>query len=318
MRNLIPGLPTHVAIITALLVLYSPARSEDRWDDDRLLAGELLRKVVDSGLKAEANDHSHWMYEVKEGRPGNERVRRVVQTSQGEIDRLRSVDGRPITPEQEKGEDKRINRLLHDRDEQQKLRHAQEEDAHRTERLFKLLPDAVTGKYGEQRGELVEILFAPNPSFHPSSHEAAVFRGMEGRIWIDKREDRLVEIEGHLTKTVKSGGGLLGYLDKGGEFQVKRSEVAPGHWELTLMHINMRGKALFFKTIGVEENELRTNFQRVPDNLTLAEAAAKLRTEGKAASRASQLWKQRIPCRWRRLQLYSASLSPEKCFPKAR
>jgi hypothetical protein len=90
---------------------------------------------------------------------------------------------------------------------------------------------------------------------------------------------------------------LLGHLDKGGEFQVKQSEVAPGHWEIDLLHINMHGKALFFKTVAVQQDEVRTNFQRVPDNLTLAEAAKELqkRSTGRsvAAESSRSLWTQR-------------------------
>jgi hypothetical protein len=284
-QKLISDWPTRIAILAALMVFCGRAWPTDTPSSDKLPASELLRKVVDSELKAEANDHSHWMYQVREQHHGKkEEVRLVVQTSQGELDRLQLVDGRPITPEQEKREDERIESLLHNRGQQEKRQLAQHEDTQRTERLFKLLPDAVIAKYGEEQGELVEILFAPNPDFYPSSHEASVFHGMEGHIWINTRANRLVEIQGHLFKTVKFGGGLFGHLDKGGEFQVKQSEVTPGHWEITLMQINMRGKALFFKTIGVEENEVRTNFQRVADNLTLAEAAAKLQKEGDAAA----------------------------------
>jgi hypothetical protein len=283
-QKLISDWPTRIAILATFLGFCAPAWPAGASSGDKLPAAELLREVVDSELKSEANDHSHWMYQVRARHHGKDEVRLVVQTSQGELDRLRLVDGRPITPEQEKREDERIESLLHNRGQQEKRQHAQHEDAQRTERLFKLLPDVVSAKYGEQRGELVEILFAPNPEFHPSSYEGAVFHGMEGHIWINTRVNRLVEIQGHLFKTVKFGGGLFGHLDKGGEFQVKQSEVTPGHWEITLLCINMRGKALFFKTIGVEENEVRTNFQRVADNLTLAEAAAKLQKEGDAAA----------------------------------
>jgi hypothetical protein len=83
---------------------------------------------------------------------------------------------------------------------------------------------------------------------------------------------------------VRFGGGLLGHLDKGGEFHVKQAEVAPALWEITLLHVNMHGKALFFKTIAVQENEIRTNFQRVPDNLTLSEAAKQLQKQSTVKS----------------------------------
>jgi hypothetical protein len=273
-------------IAAAFLVFCVPAYVQNASSDAGLSAGELLRRVVNSELKAQANDHSHWMYEVKAGVSGNEQVKVAVQTREGYLDRLKFVNGQPITPEQEKQEDQRIARLLKKPDEQKKQRSAQEQDAQKTERLFQMLPDAVTASYGKREGELVEILFEPNPHFHPPSHEAAVFHAMEGRIWINTRENRLVEIEGHLTRGVKFGGGLLGHLDKGGEFHVKQSEVAPGLWEITLLHVNMHGKVLFFKTIAVQENEIRTNFQRVPDNLTLSEAAQQLQKQSSVKSGA--------------------------------
>jgi hypothetical protein len=36
--------------------------------------------------------------------------------------------------------------------------------------------------------------------------------------------------------------------------------------------VDMNGKALLFKTIGVQETEKHSDFHRVPDNLTLGEA----------------------------------------------
>lgn len=271
-------------IAAVFLVFCVPALPQNTSGDGGLPAGELLRRVVNSELKAQANDHSHWMFQVKAGVSGKEEEKVVVQTREGYLDRLRFVNGQRITPEQEKQEDQRIARFLKKPDEQKKQRRAQEQDARKTERLFKMLPDAVSARYGERQGELVEILFEPNRNFHPPSHEAAVFHAMAGRIWINTRENRLVEIDGHLTRGVKFGGGLLGHLDKGGEFHVKQSEVAPGLWEITLLHVNMHGKALFFKTIAVQENEIRTNFQRVPDNMTLSEAAKQLQKQSTVKS----------------------------------
>jgi len=114
--------------------------------------------------------------------------------------------------------------------------------------------------------------FRPNPCFKPPSREAHVFHEMEGEIWVDARQDRLVEITGHLIHEVKFAGGLLGHLDRGGRFEARQAEVAPGHWELTTLNVDMKGRVLFFKAIGVQQKEYRTDFRRVPDNLTLAEA----------------------------------------------
>src|SRR6202521_5501045 len=172
-------------IAAAFLVFCVPAYVQNTSSDAGLSAGELLRRVVNSELKAQANDHSHWMYEVKAGVSGKEQVKVAVQTREGYLDRLKFVNGQPITPEQEKQEDQRIAALLKKPDEQRKQQRAQEQDARKTECLFQMLPDAVIAHYGKRQGELVEILFEPNPNFHPPSHEAAVFHSMEGRIWVN-------------------------------------------------------------------------------------------------------------------------------------
>jgi hypothetical protein len=281
-----------VLAIAAILILCVPASSQNTSHDSTTSAGKFLRRAVDGELKAQADDHTHWMYREKTGASGNELVKGVVETRDGDVDRLRLVNGQAITPEQAKREDQRIARLLQKRSEQKKRKHEQEEDARQTEHLFKALPDAVIATYGENKGDVIEILFQPNPDFHPSSHEDAVFHAMAGRIWINRKEDRLVEIEGHLIQNVSFAGGLLGHLDKGGEFHVRQSEVAPGHWEVTLLHVHMHGKALFFKTIAVQQDEIRTDFQQVPDSLTLAQAAEELQkqtTEKSAAIKAQSI-----------------------------
>jgi hypothetical protein len=78
---------------------------------------------------------------------------------------------------------------------------------------------------------------------------------------------------GRLTQDAKFGLGLLGHLDRGGHFEVRQAEVAPGFWEMTVLSVDMKGKALLFKTVGVHETENHSDFHRVPNDLALAEAA---------------------------------------------
>jgi len=97
----------------------------------------------------------------------------------------------------------------------------------------------------------------------------------------------LVEISGHLTHPVKFGGGLLGRLDAGGHFYVKQEEVQPGYWELVVLDVDMKGKALFFKTIGVQEEMKRSMFRRVRDDLTAAQGANLLYQQLRTTSKIS-------------------------------
>ena len=56
--------------------------------------------------------------------------------------------------------------------------------------------------------------------------------------------------------------------------------VGSGYWELTLLHAQMKGKALFFKTIGVRQEYTRSNFKQVPDDLAISKAVEMMQKQG--------------------------------------
>jgi hypothetical protein len=169
-----------------------------------------------------------------------------------------------------------MQRLVSHPDEQRKLQQASKKKAEQGARLFNILPDVFVFGYASRQGDLVTLTFRPNPNFQPPSIEARVFHGMRGEMTVDAKQERLAALNGHLMEDVKFGGGLLGHLEKGGRFEVSQTEVTPGHWEMTVLAVDMRGKALLFKTICVQETESHSDFHRAPDDLTLAEAAAML------------------------------------------
>ncbi len=213
------------------------------------------------------------MLRLETRKSGKTELREVVETQDGDLDRLISVDGKPLPADQRSERQRGLQRLISDPAELKRSQREKEEDQGRSQRLLKTLPDALVFEYGEQRGDLLELKFKPNPHFRPPSHEASAVHAMEGVLWVNGVQKCLVEISGQLTHPVKFGGGLLGHLDAGGHFHVKQEEVQPGYWELAVMDVAMKGKALFFKTIGVQEETKRSMFRRVRDDLTAAQGA---------------------------------------------
>lgn len=106
---------------------------------------------------------------------------------------------------------------------------------------------------------------------------------MQGTMWINERQQRLAQLEGCLAEQVRFAGGFLGHLDKGGTFRVIQSEVSPRHWELSLIHVNIHGKAVLFKTIHLQHTESMSKFHRIPDSTTLHQAAQMLETRAPPA-----------------------------------
>jgi hypothetical protein len=69
---------------------------------------------------------------------------------------------------------------------------------------------------------------------------------------------------GSLTEDFRIGFGILGKLNKGGTFDIERREVGPGFWEITETHVHIGGHALFFKTIGQQEDDVKTDWKPSP------------------------------------------------------
>jgi hypothetical protein len=274
-------------VTTALVLtssLFFAFLSFAQTSDGRPSASEFVRQIIDNELQAEKNDHSHWMLRLQTRKSGTTEVREVVETKAGDLDWLISVNGKPLPEDQQRERERGLQRLMSNPAELKKSKRETDEDQARSQRLLKMLPDALVFEYGEQRGDLVKLKFKPNSHFRPPSHEAAVVHAMEGVLWVNGRQKRLVEISGRLTRPVKFGGG---HLDAGGHFYVKQEELQPGYWELTVLDVDMKGKALFFKTIGVREEIRRSMFRRVRDDLTAAQGANLLYQQVRTTSKIS-------------------------------
>jgi len=242
-------------------------------------AQQLLGDVVWNEVHAQDSDHSYWRYREIRKENGRTEVLDVFETPHGQIHRLLSVNGVPLSGKQKEDEENRIEELV---DHPQSLEQAQKkrtQDGDEELKLLKMLPDAFHFRYDGTESGATKLAFTPNPAFHPTSHEAEVFHHMEGTILVEPRMKRLLEIDGRLTSDVRFGAGILGHLYKGGTFHVRQRDVGQGHWDMTLLDVQMDGRALFFKTIAVHQNESYFDYRRVPSNTTLREAVRLLHSD---------------------------------------
>jgi hypothetical protein len=247
--------------------------------DGKIDAQQLVRETVQNELNSGKNDPSLWRFRKITVKDGKKQMYDVIETKNGEVDRLLSVNGKSLSADQQRAENERIRKLSADSDEQKKRAKTENEDGDKETELLKMLPEALTYQYEGKSGDIIRLTFKPNPQFHASTHEAEVFHHMAGVMLINGRNKRLAELSGKLTSEVKFGGGILGRLNKGGTFEVKQGTVARGHWDMTLLDTELTGKELFFKTISVREKTIESNYSRVPANITVPQAAQMLRKD---------------------------------------
>ncbi|HWG51496.1 MAG TPA: hypothetical protein VN669_17475 [Candidatus Acidoferrales bacterium] len=235
-------------------------------------ATQFVREVIRHELDAEEHDHSHWRYRAHREDEKSNSDRDIIETKEGEMARTLLIYGRPLTADERQKDQARMQKLASDPDEQAKRVKREKDDSEKAQQMFKAIPDAFIFKYDGLENGLVRLAFFPNPNYDPPTRELRVFRALSGKMWIDPVKQHVFRISGQLFQDVTFGWGLLARLNKGGTFVVNMREVGPGHWDMVSLDVNMSGHAILFKNIAVKEHQTQSEFRRVPDDLTLAQA----------------------------------------------
>ncbi|RXH58918.1 hypothetical protein [Granulicella sibirica] len=235
-------------------------------------AQSLVQRAVEVEIAADRDDHSLWHYRMSE-KQDNDSVYDVVDTTQGDLKRKIQLSGRPLTADEQRAETARIQDYITDAHAQAKKKRDSVHDDESAEKLLNLLPKAFLWKVVNENAESIDLHFDPDPNFKAPDYESRVLSAMMGDLIVDKKQHRIATIRGTLAHEVDFGYGLFGRLKQGGTFNVERRELSPGVWQIIETHVHIDGRALLFKTIGEETDEVKTNFQPIPPGTTLAEAA---------------------------------------------
>ena len=234
---------------------------------------QIVKEAVQTELDAGTNDHSHWIYFEIDQRPERTVKQWVAQAQHLSLNRVVERNGQPVSEAQQRQE---MTDFINDTRAQAKQRKSGEHDDEQAEELTKMLPDAFIWTLQSQTDQDLVLHFKPNPGFHPSDIEARVFASMEGEMAVDRRLHRIATLKGHLTRDIKIGFGLLGQLDEGGTFDIERRELTPGIWQITETHVHIQGRALIFKTISENEDDLKSHFERIDASTSTSQALSVL------------------------------------------
>ena len=240
-------------------------------------SNQLVKQVIDNEVRAQKADTTRWFYRSDTTQGNNRTLKEVIETNRGNLNLALDVNGAPVNGAQLKQEEQQLEQLARNPDEMQKRKQSDASDTEKARKLLQMLPEAfIYEPDGTDANGFVRLKFHPNPDFDPPTREAKVFHAMAGTLVVDPNQKRLVSISGTLTHDVNFGWGILGSLHKGGTFNVKRQEVAPGQWKEVLTDVHIAGRALFFHNISEQQHEVHSDFQRVSDNVTPVQAAEML------------------------------------------
>lgn len=207
-------------------------------------------------------------------------VKDVIQTRDGEVSRLVSVNGKPLSPERSAEEQQRLTALLAHPSDQARHRRHEVEDQKRVDQLIQELPDAFTFTYtgmeASSDGPVLHFTFVPNPNYAPPNIEARAFAGMSGSIWIARSSFRFVKLKAHLTHDIRVGWGIVATFRKGGTLWLANQKIGHGDWVITRLKLDVDGSALMFKPIHIHITEVESNFHFLPPDTTWQQAVTML------------------------------------------
>jgi len=237
-------------------------------------ADQLVREVVYNELN-DHQAHGFWRYWIQRYTPSETRVDEQVETAQGPIAEQSLTNGAPLGTQARQREQARLQHLLSSPQEQARGRQQYAEDEDRVGRILTLLPNAFLYQFAGDENGCHRLFFHPNPDYPARTIEARVFHGMSGTLWVDARYKRLVRLDGHVAENVDLAYGILGRLNKGGWFQLQRTQVSPTEWKTQRLEIHLTGRALV-KSFANQTSELRGGFVPVPAGMNLAQGVALL------------------------------------------
>jgi hypothetical protein len=183
---------------------------------------------------------------------------------------LVAVNGRPLSPEDQKKERQKLEQVVRDRqsespqEREERLREFQK-DRDRDHLMMEQLVDAFNFKLlGQQKmdGFEVYVLAArPRPGYQPPNIETEALTGMQGKLWIDAKTFQWVKVEAEVVHPV-AVEGFLARIEPGTRFELEKMPVASGVWLPKHFAMTSRARILFLFTRKQREDETYFDYQR--------------------------------------------------------
>jgi hypothetical protein len=236
------------------------------------------RRIVDTMLAHEGDPAEHrnkYMYlsEERSDRTGGHLwTERVVETAMGKVRLLLAEDGKPLSAERQAAEKTRLAEVAAHPDAFQRREQSMKNDEEHAEQMLVLLHKAFLFDEPRAEGGDMRIGFRPDPAYQPKTMEEKVLHAMSGSVLVDERTTQLHQIEGKIPSDVNLGYGLLGTIHAGSSFSTAHEMEPGGDWKEAMANTAIEGKAMLFKEIGRNEHVVHSEFQRLSDSISVAEA----------------------------------------------
>jgi hypothetical protein len=195
-----------------------------------------------------------------------EEVSEIIPLDGTPYERLMSKDGRALTPEEQRKEERKYKRALRLRQKESRDERAERIRKYDNERAFvKDIPEAYDFKLvGE---EIVEnrpawvITMNPRAGYVPSTPHGAMLSHIEGKLWIDKEDLQWAKAEAHVFETIGIGW-ILARVQPGTKFTVEQTRVENGLWMPRRITISGEAHVMLIHNRPINEELTYSGYRR--------------------------------------------------------
>jgi hypothetical protein len=268
MKTMVQRIPTLALLV--LIATYS--------------AGQSVETIIQNSVQANARDWDadpEYSYFERDREPdGGTKTFDDLMLFGSPYQRLVAVNGKPLSPEQQEQERQKLKQTISERrNESPQSRAARiakfEKDRKRDRLLIEQLTEGFNFKLtGEQKldGYDVYVLKAtPRPGYQPPNMDTQVLKGMEGRLWIDKKTYQWVRVEARVIHAV-SIEGFLARVEPGTQFEVEKTPVQDDIWLPKHYSMRARAKILFLFGHKSQDDETYYGYRKITPEQALSES----------------------------------------------
>jgi len=248
---------------------------------------ELMTAACDNEIR-QRKQNALWASQVERRIAGHVYREREIDTVDGPVHRLLSVDDHDPSPSELKQDNDRLRDLRENPKARLTLKKNREAEEKKVDDLLHVIPDIFLFEDQGKQGALERLTFVPNPAYRPATYEETALHAMSGLVLIDLREKRLARFSGTLTQQVKFAHGLLGHINKGGTIEVTRVRLSPGLWGTRLFRTDFDGRFAIFRNIGKHLDETRNGFEPLASDTDIQRALEQIAHKSAIFSQKTQ------------------------------
>ncbi len=258
-----------------------------------ITAQQWAREATRNELKVLDYGHPYLRYQIHSKDAKGERVRETIQSKDGLVARLVARVGRPLTAEEDAGEQQRLQAMLESPEAFAKHVKGEANGRRTAADLIRMIPDALIFSYTpgqprrEPHGDAAEIVldFKSNPRWSPPNMTAEALTGLEGRVWIDAQTHSMTRLEGNIVRGV-SFGWFVAHVYPGGHFLFEQTRLGDQRWMVSRFEYQVEVR-LLVKRMNENAAMQGSDFAEVPE-MSYQDAIRKLLAIPVANAKASQ------------------------------